>query len=245
LRLFRFAVHSTTVTPPSSSFRRVPPLQSSFVRRASPAPFRTELDLPRFPSLFATSPARVYLCEASQLLARFVLGFLNPSTVFSAFGLAGLFHPAATSRASCSGCSSPAQPPSLVGRSVPPCRFSVLRSPTEIGCRKRPLRLRGFDPHAVALQWFGYSPRPCPLPSSGSSPPGAPFSRGAPVLLGALHSCRYRRQPSLSRSPPAADFSVYSTRDPDCLSPDLRPARGFEPSIRNPKTSDDEAPCAI
>src|SRR5262249_28114475 len=45
--------------------------------------------------------------------------FLSLSTVFSAFGFAGLFHPAATSRVFCSRASPSAQPPSFVRRRFP------------------------------------------------------------------------------------------------------------------------------
>ena len=46
-------------------------------------------------------------------------GFLSLSTAYSAFGSAGLFHPAATSRVACPGASPSAQPPSLVGKRFP------------------------------------------------------------------------------------------------------------------------------
>lgn len=53
----------------------------------------------RVPSLIATSPKRVYNSRSIPTL-RYApsSGFLNLSTVSSAFWLAGLFHPAATSR---------------------------------------------------------------------------------------------------------------------------------------------------
>jgi hypothetical protein len=77
-------------------------------------------------------------------------GFLDLSTSFSALGLAGLFHPAATSRIlSRSGASLPAQPPFLFGRSFPQAVASPSRSPTFAGCRStwtsasRPSSARG------------------------------------------------------------------------------------------------------
>jgi hypothetical protein len=84
----------------------------------------------------------------------------------------------------CSGASLPAQPPFLVGRSLPPCRCFIValracfhfrrnqRAPT---CDAP--RLRGFYLRKAAFYESGYSPRPHPLPSSVSSPPGLPFSR--------------------------------------------------------------------
>jgi hypothetical protein len=65
--------------------------------------------------------------ETSQVPLRSVLGFRNRSTVLSARSLAGLFHPAATSRVqSVQGPSLPAQPPILIGRSIPPCRCCIV-----------------------------------------------------------------------------------------------------------------------
>jgi len=53
-------------------------------------------------------------------------GFRSLSTVSSALELAGLFHPAATSRVLFrSGASLPPQPPFLIGRSLPPCRCCI------------------------------------------------------------------------------------------------------------------------
>ena len=95
----------------------------------------------------------------------------------------------------CSGASLPAQPPFLVGRSLPPCRclivasharFCFHRSARALTCDAP--RLRGLYLRKAAFHESGYSPRPRPLPSSVSSPPG-PFSLNvSAVLLSAFRS---------------------------------------------------------
>jgi hypothetical protein len=73
-------------------------------------------------------------------------GFLNLSTVCSAFGFAGLFHPAATSRVFIrSGVSPVAQRFPARRRVLPPCRCCA---PTgrRPGRRERASRLRGLIP---------------------------------------------------------------------------------------------------
>lgn len=103
-------------------------------------------------------------------------GFRSLFTVSSALELAGLFHPAATSRVLCrSGASLPAQPPFLFGRSLPPCRCCIAARRARSDFRRLALtatndasRLRGFDPRRAAFLGFGYSPHPRPLPSSDS-----------------------------------------------------------------------------
>ena len=73
-------------------------------------------------------------------------GFLNLSTACSAFGFAGLFHPAATSRVLIRpGVSPVAQRSSTRRRGLPPCRCCA---PTgrRPGRHERASRLRGFVP---------------------------------------------------------------------------------------------------
>jgi hypothetical protein len=77
-------------------------------------------------------------------------GFHNLSTASSALELAGLFHPAATSRVPRrSGASLPAQPPFLIGRSLPPCRCRIAaraRASAFAASRSRPrAMLLGFE----------------------------------------------------------------------------------------------------
>jgi len=79
-------------------------------------------------------------------------GFHNLPTVSSAHELAGLFHPAATSRVQFrSGASLPPQPPFLIGRSLPPCRCflaALTHGPAFAGSpaspRARPLGFEAF-----------------------------------------------------------------------------------------------------
>lgn len=53
-------------------------------------------------------------------------GFLSLPPVYSALRLASLFHPAATSRTSCSGASPSTRPSFLIGKRLPPCRWAKL-----------------------------------------------------------------------------------------------------------------------
>jgi len=112
-------------------------------------------------------------------------GFRNLSTASSALELAGLFHPAATSRVlySFRGFSPSAADlphrkivsslPLLHRRSYPRSDFRRLACTSTCDAS----RLRGFYLCKAAFYESGYSPRPHPLPSSVSSPPGHPFSR--------------------------------------------------------------------
>jgi hypothetical protein len=97
-----------------------------------------------FLSLFATSLESSYVFSPSIPRLSFVpsSGFRSLSTVSSALELAGLFHPAATSRVIFrSGASLPSQPPFLIGRSLPPCRCCFAarnHGPTFAGSLSRP-----------------------------------------------------------------------------------------------------------
>jgi len=102
-------------------------------------------------------------------------GFRNLSTASSVLELAGLFHPAATSRvlspfrgfspgAAFTSSSEAASSWSLLHRrSASAHRLSPARAPSTNDAS----RLRGFDPRRAAFFESGYSPRPKPLPSSG------------------------------------------------------------------------------
>jgi len=189
----RSAVRSSSVTITSSSFRDASPLQSSFVRSPRSGPFghdhRAQWSL-SFTCLGFRPSWRHHVHaatsrETSQVPLRSVLRLSQP--------LDGLLRTHACELISsryrvqgslCSGASLPAQPPFLVGRSLPPCRCFIValracfhfrrnqRAPT---CDAP--RLRGFYLRKAAFYESGYSPRPHPLPSSVSSPPGLPFSR--------------------------------------------------------------------
>lgn len=75
------------------------------------------------PSLIATSTCRVHVRGRSK--SRFVPSatFPTSSTAYSSAGLAGLFHPAATSRVCSSGSSPREKPYELVARRLPSCRL--------------------------------------------------------------------------------------------------------------------------
>jgi len=127
-------------------------------------------------------------------------GFHSLSTVSSALVLAGLFHPAATSRVIFrSGASLPPQPPFLIGRSLPPCHCCIA-APT----------------HGPTFAGSPVSPRTTPL-SFEASICARPRSSG-PVIhlarsrspLRISRSSRFslsRRRPPLSRSPSAHDVT--------------------------------------
>jgi len=111
-------------------------------------------------------------------------GFRSLPTVYSAPELAGLFHPAATFRDPLvQGPSLPAQPPFLVGRSMPPGRWdtTALRpkrlAPFRSASACDASRLRGFHLHEAAFRKSGYSPRSRPLPSSSFCSSRSSFSR--------------------------------------------------------------------
>jgi hypothetical protein len=113
--------------------------------------------LPGFRSLFTTSPTRVHDRGASQG-HRFVpsTGVLSLSTVCSALGFAGLFHPAAASRVrSRSGVSLSVQPPFLVGRSSPHTVGEPPLIESTSDAHDGPPRFRGLDPHRVAFLRVG------------------------------------------------------------------------------------------
>jgi hypothetical protein len=127
-------------------------------------------------------------------------GFRNLSTASSALELAGLFHPAATSRVIFrSGASLPPQPPFLIGRSVPPCRCCIAaptHGPTFAGSL--------VSPHATPL---GFEASICARPRS--SGPVIHLAQGrSPLRIS--RSSRFslsRRRPPLSRSPSAHDVT--------------------------------------
>ena len=100
-------------SPASPLLLRVPSLQlppEAFRPRALPA---------RVSSLFAASPKASNFASAPNRLLVPPSGFVSLSTVCSAFGSAGLFHPATTSRVCCPGASPTAQPPSFIRKSFP------------------------------------------------------------------------------------------------------------------------------
>jgi hypothetical protein len=164
-------------------------------------------------------------------------GFLDLSTSFSAPGLAGLFHPAATSRIpSRSGASLPAQPPFLIGRTLPPCRC-FLDSLTDF---RRPPLVEDLGSEAFirarqrSLQ-SRYSQFCTPLPSSGSAPPGIDFFRLDPA-----YPCPPLSTFVRSAFASAFAFAIAARFRPQRLSrmkhrvasPLRAPARAFEPFLQ-------------
>jgi hypothetical protein len=161
------------------------PLQSSFASSPRSSPFGAS-----FTCLGSRPSSRHHPCAATQprrLPRRHFVpspGFRSLSTSYSALGLAGLFHPAATSRVHpVQGLLSP--------RSHPSSSEGVAPRPLVRGVLTDFRRL----PHAPDLGFeafirarprsiqHSYSPRCTPLPSSGSSPPGPHFTRSIACYL--------------------------------------------------------------
>jgi len=153
-----------------------------------------------FPLRDITREQRRFFAEPPTLHFAPSSGFHSLSTVSSALELAGLFHPAATSRVLFrSGASLPPQPPFLIGRSLPPCRCCIA-APT----------------HGPTFAGSPVSPRATPLDFEASIC-ARPRSSGPVIHLARSRSplriscsSRFqlsrRRQP-LSRSPSAHDVT--------------------------------------
>jgi hypothetical protein len=150
------------------------PLQSAFASSPRSSPFGAS-----FTCLGFRPSSRHHPCAATQPRQlpryRFVpsSGFLGLSTSCSALGLAGLFHPAATSRVPpVQGLLAPrSHPPSSEGRAPRPlfrCALTDLRRLP----RATDLGFEAFIRARSRSIQHSYSPRCMPLPSSGSSPPG-------------------------------------------------------------------------
>lgn len=123
----RLTVHSIRLKIELILSRSVP-LQSSFARSPCRSPFGARRICPwvSFPLRDITRAQLRFFARPPT--PRFVppTGFLNLSTACSALELAGLFHPATTSRVLCrSGASLPSQRSFLIGRRLPPCRCCI------------------------------------------------------------------------------------------------------------------------
>jgi len=139
-----------------SSFHAFAPLQSSFF--SAPAQSLSGSSIPTR----ALRPLRGVTVKRPQTreppVSRSVppAGFLNPSAVYSASHLAGVFHPATTFRIpSRSGSSLSVQSPSLIGKPLPSCRCATQCFPSEDGPTSGRPRLRGLSPHEAAFLGFG------------------------------------------------------------------------------------------
>jgi hypothetical protein len=144
-----------------------------------------ELDLPRFRPSSRLHPTASTHREASHGLASFrPQAFAASRRLSPRSGLQACFIPLPRPGLACSGCSSLAQPSSLIDPSRAPLPLIAPRSPTEIGCHVERPRLRGFDPREIAFARLSYSPRRASLPSSGFvSSRSSLFPRCAPVYL--------------------------------------------------------------
>jgi len=122
----RSTVPSMTVRTSRSSFRPAPPPQSAFT--AGPRMHALSsgvLDLPGFPSSSRPHPNASTIREASQFPALFRPQAFAASRRFPPrSGSQACFIPLPRPGCSRSGCSPLAQPPSLIERSLPPCRCS-------------------------------------------------------------------------------------------------------------------------
>ena len=171
--------------------------------------------------------------RASQ--ARFVppSGFLTPSTASSTTGLAGLFHPAATSGIRPSGFSPPAQPRHLVDG----------RCPRVV--RPRPLPPTFADGATAAAPPSG----PCSAPESVVSRKGLACAPPAPLLGFTSSGCSVRSPCHRFRGSSARDLGCRAVQARPRIRPSAfpwraarhaslearRPARGSWPANRPPK----------
>jgi len=216
----------SSASPPQSSFARAPrsvsPFGPSFTLPRVSCPLR---DLTSAQPLFARAPSPRYGASS---------GFRSLSTLCSAPRLAGLFHPAATSRTRSFRGFSP-RAATLPRRKEPAPRPLALAPLTRL--RRLP-SCAGLDFEAFIYArprslLRSYSPRREPLPSSSFSPPGLSFSYGEapaypePSALD-VHSLglRLRARPK-SSSPASSPRRTQRDRLRSRL-----PARDFEPTAR-------------
>jgi hypothetical protein len=124
------------------------PLQSSFASSPRSTPFGASITcLGSWPSSRHHPNAATSSRQLPSPPLRSVPGFLSLSTVCSALGLAGLFHPAATSRVLPFRGFSPRAATLPLRKEVPPCRCSAAPSPTFAGCRA--LRISASRPSSA------------------------------------------------------------------------------------------------
>jgi hypothetical protein len=195
--------------------------------------FRRELYLPRFFALIATSLDRSHISRRLPRL-RYVTssGFLNRPTSFSASELAGLFHPAATSRVTpVQGVLSARSHPSLFGRCAPAVGPNLAHRLSPAAARSGP-RLRGLNPREAAFDVAPlFTGSTCRSPLRVHLLQARIFDSRSQFTRD-LRSRRQLRVPSLSRSHPAPVRSVSPAEDLTDTSPFRPPARVFEPSLR-------------
>jgi len=183
---------SETFPVSNSAVFSVTPLQSSFASRASLVrlPKEARAHLPRFLALVATPRDCVHfsakLPTAPRTFRPQVFATsrrVSPHSRLQAYSI--LLPRPGLSR---SGCSPLAQPPLLVGGSLPPCRCAH-RTHHRSDVHASSPRLRGLHLRKSALLRASIIHlRPRSLPSSGFSPPGPfpavhPFYSDAPLLM--------------------------------------------------------------
>jgi hypothetical protein len=226
--LFRSRAHPLSPSPLQSSFASTPrssPFGASFTCLGLRPSSRHH---PRAATLRVGSHRRRFAPSS---------GFRSLSTAFSALGLAGLFHPAATSRTSRSGASHPAQPPFLFGRSFPlavaPPRAHRL-SPAATRCGPR---LRGLHPRKAAFDVARlFTPQhAAPLLGFISSRPSRPRSIAA-YPRSPLTTLDRRAFAVRDRAP--SPSSACLPKKPGFASLLRLPARAFEPSLQNLRARD-------
>jgi hypothetical protein len=170
----RHRVHPARVTPPQSSFASSPRSVHLSVRASPRLGFGPLRDFTRAQPLLARGP---------NLSLRSVLGFSQPPDGFLRARACRLIssrcHVQGLAR---SGASLPVQPPSLIARSLPPCRWLTDRSPACAGCRNpcaSTSRLSSAPGRVLSRP--RYSHEQASLPSSSFSPSGSHFTRRAPA----------------------------------------------------------------
>jgi hypothetical protein len=150
-------------------------------------------------------------------------GFRSLSTVSSALELAGLFHPAATSRVLFrSGASLPPQPPFFFRRSLPPCRSRFAartRVPTFAGSLVRP-----------RATLFGFEALICARPRSLGLVIHRAGGRSPLRISCSSRISLFRRRPPLSQWPSAHDVSRSLINNPPLI---LRQSASSRSSARN------------
>lgn len=128
-----------------------------------------------------------------------------------------------------SGASPSAQQPRLVGRTLPPCRWSSERSPAEASCHIRSPRLRGFSPCKDACPPFGVTRPLGRSPLQVHAPPGLHPPPMSPAYPGTnahgVHDLDSEELRPLT-------FSVLSSKDQDVLSPEPPACSSFQASPR-------------
>jgi len=231
--LLRLAV-LRDLTIPNSSFLARDLFRVPSLRLLARSPFGPSFNLASVSALVATSPQRSHIPRRIPF-PRYVAsaGFLNLSTLCSALGLAGLFHPAATSRVSpvqglLSSRSHPSSSEGACPHAVEPSTTHQLAPAATVLSP----RLRGLYPREVA-----FAPPPlfttteaAPLIEFVSSRPST--SRRGPSLPGTsahdVDSKNLRFRARLKSSSPACPPREASA----ATSPRRPPARGFEPTLR-------------